>query len=137
LQWEKAGLLEVADIVAIHKADLPGADSAAAQVRAALDLAGARPVSVIRVSAKTGEGIEELVRAIADAPLRRVSEEDSSRDLLHLAQEILKSRFARADAAQDQRLEQIAAAWRRGDLDRAAAGAALLNILAADGDPER
>jgi len=26
LQWEKAGLLEVADIVAIHKSDLPGAD---------------------------------------------------------------------------------------------------------------
>src|SRR5262249_27176482 len=26
LQWEKAGLLEVADVVVIHKADLPGAD---------------------------------------------------------------------------------------------------------------
>src|SRR5262249_33205620 len=32
LQWEKAGVLEVADIVVIHKADLPGSDSAAAQV---------------------------------------------------------------------------------------------------------
>jgi LAO/AO transport system kinase len=136
LQWEKAGLLEVADIVAIHKADLPGADSAAAQVRAALDLAGARPVPVIRVSAKTGEGIEELVQAISESPLRRTAK-DGSNDLLHLAQEILKSRFARADAAQDQRLQQIAAAWRKGDLDRASAGAALLKILAADGDPGR
>ena len=27
LQWEKAGVLEVADVVVIHKADLPGADS--------------------------------------------------------------------------------------------------------------
>ncbi len=26
LQWEKAGLLEVADVVVVHKADLAGAD---------------------------------------------------------------------------------------------------------------
>ena len=30
LQWEKAGVLEVADVIAIHKADLPGAESAEA-----------------------------------------------------------------------------------------------------------
>src|SRR5262249_3584955 len=38
LQWEKAGLLEVADVVAIHKADLPGADRVEAQVLAAQNL---------------------------------------------------------------------------------------------------
>ena len=27
LQWEKAGQLEIADIVVVHKADLPGADA--------------------------------------------------------------------------------------------------------------
>src|SRR6202022_1116834 len=60
LQWEKAGLLEVADIIAIHKADLSGAERVQAQVRSALDLAGGRPVAVLRVSAKTGQGIEQL-----------------------------------------------------------------------------
>src|SRR5262249_3228184 len=32
LQWEKAGLLEIADVVVIHKADLPGAEAVEAQV---------------------------------------------------------------------------------------------------------
>ena len=31
VQWEKAGILECADIVAVHKADLPAADQTAAQ----------------------------------------------------------------------------------------------------------
>src|SRR6202011_45659 len=53
LQWEKAGVLEVADVVAIHKADLPGADRAEAQVRSTLELSGGdRKVTVLRVSAK-------------------------------------------------------------------------------------
>src|SRR6202011_5144670 len=46
LQWEKAGLLEVADLIVIHKADLPGAESLEAQVRAALGLSAARAVPV-------------------------------------------------------------------------------------------
>ena len=47
LQWEKAGLLEVADVIVIHKADLPGAERTEAQVRASLDLPGVRPVPVV------------------------------------------------------------------------------------------
>src|SRR5205814_7567785 len=38
LQWEKAGVLEVADLVVVHKADLPGAEQTAAQVKGALAL---------------------------------------------------------------------------------------------------
>src|SRR5262249_62247367 len=41
-QWEKAGLLEVADVVVIHKSDLPGALEAEAQVRSLLNLPGCR-----------------------------------------------------------------------------------------------
>ena len=36
LQWEKAGVLEVADVVVVHKADLPGAEQTAAELRATL-----------------------------------------------------------------------------------------------------
>jgi len=64
LQWEKAGILEVADIIAVHKADLPGAERTAASVRAALDLPGARSIPVLLVSAKTGSGVEELWQTI-------------------------------------------------------------------------
>ena len=35
IQWEKAGLLEVADVIAIHKADLPQAEQA---LKASADL---------------------------------------------------------------------------------------------------
>ncbi len=51
LQWEKAGLLEVADVVVIHKADLPGAERVEAQVLAALALSAGRAPPVLRVSA--------------------------------------------------------------------------------------
>jgi triphosphoribosyl-dephospho-CoA synthase len=71
LQWEKAGLLEVADLVVLQKADLPGAEHVEAQVRAALGWSAAEPVPVLRVSAKTGEGIEALWHAIAACPARR------------------------------------------------------------------
>src|SRR5437016_3820079 len=46
LQWEKAGLPEVADVVVIHKADLPGADRVEAQVIAALAL-GTAPAPLV------------------------------------------------------------------------------------------
>jgi len=127
LQWEKAGLLEVADIVAIHKADLPGAESAAAQVRAALDLAGVRPVPVLRVSAKTGEGLEALLEAVAAGPVRPRGKDADSHELLRLAQEALAARFVEAEATAE--LQELVAAWQRGDLNDSAAGAAILRLL--------
>ncbi len=60
LQWEKAGLLEVADVVVVHKADLPGSDRMAAQVHEHLNLPGARPIPVLKASAAKGQGLEEL-----------------------------------------------------------------------------
>jgi LAO/AO transport system ATPase len=60
LQWEKAGLLEVADIVVVHKADLPGSERMAAQVHEHLNLPGARPIPVLKASAAKGQGLEEL-----------------------------------------------------------------------------
>ena len=42
IQWEKAGLLEVADVVVIHKADLPGAAAVEGQVRQTLALSGGK-----------------------------------------------------------------------------------------------
>ncbi len=51
VQALKAGLLEVADIVVVNKSDRPGADRAAAQLRAMLTMgadAGARPMAKAR-----------------------------------------------------------------------------------------
>lgn len=60
LQWEKAGQLEIADIVVVHKADLPSAERVESEIRALLNLPGHRPVPVARVSSSKGLGVEEL-----------------------------------------------------------------------------
>ena len=66
LQWEKAGQLEIADIVVVHKADLPRAESVESQVRELLNLPGCRPVPVVRVSSSKGVGVPELWKAIQE-----------------------------------------------------------------------
>src|SRR5262249_20324528 len=43
VQWEKAGLIEVADIILVNKSDLPGADRVRQQLVSALSLAPGRP----------------------------------------------------------------------------------------------
>jgi LAO/AO transport system kinase len=66
VQAQKAGVLEIADILAVTKADLPGADRAVRELRAAASLApaGARHPPVLAVSATTGTGIDDLVAEI-------------------------------------------------------------------------
>jgi LAO/AO transport system ATPase len=135
LQWEKAGLLEVADVIVIHKADLPGAAAVEGQVRQTLALSGGRQPTVLRVSARTGEGLDALWQTIRDLPPRRAADESAGRDLLRLAQEVLAERFARAEAARDPELQRLLADWQAGALDGEQAAAALLRLLTRNGEP--
>ncbi|MDQ3690663.1 MAG: methylmalonyl Co-A mutase-associated GTPase MeaB [Chloroflexota bacterium] len=68
VQAIKAGLLEVADIIAVNKGDRPGADRAARQLRAMLSTAGGRvqgsPPKVMVTTATTSGGVVELAEAI-------------------------------------------------------------------------
>jgi LAO/AO transport system kinase len=73
IQAIKAGLLEVADIVAVNKADRPGAEHSARQLRAMLAGAGGRfaaPPPILLTTATTGDGIAALADAI-DADRKR------------------------------------------------------------------
>jgi LAO/AO transport system ATPase len=70
LQWEKAGLLEIADIVVVHKADLSSAERVESQLRELLNMPGCRPVPVVRVSSTRETGIEELWAAVDACPGR-------------------------------------------------------------------
>jgi LAO/AO transport system ATPase len=114
LQWEKAGVLEVADVIVVHKADLPGAEQTMAQVRAALDLPGLRAIPVLSVSSKTSAGIGELWQAIDSSPRRRNRERDTLRELLNLTVAQLTERFAAA--AESGKLQSILDDWRSGGL---------------------
>jgi LAO/AO transport system ATPase len=71
LQWEKAGQLEIADIVVVHKADLPSADRTLSQLRELLNLPGCRSVPVVSVSSSKGLGLEELWAAVDATRERR------------------------------------------------------------------
>jgi 2-methylcitrate dehydratase len=109
LQWEKAGVLEVANVIVIHKADLPGADKAAAQIKSALELAGGREVPVLLASSRTGAGMKELVTLLESLP-KRSRNGGAAAELLFLAQQELAARFQRPE------IESLAADWQTGKI---------------------
>ncbi len=66
IQAIKAGILEIADIFVVNKADRPGADQTAAELRMLLSLDEHRReriwrVPIITTNATTGDGVPELV----------------------------------------------------------------------------
>jgi len=66
VQALKAGILEIADILVVNKADLPLADRAVRQLENMIRLRkdGGRTVSIVATIATTGEGIERLAAHI-------------------------------------------------------------------------
>lgn len=64
IQAEKAGILELADIIAVNKSDLPGSSLAAQSIRTSLDLTDGDSREVLLVSALEGLGIEKLASTI-------------------------------------------------------------------------
>ena len=63
LQAEKAGILELADVVACNKSDLPGSAQAVQSLEEGLSLSS-DPPDVVSVSSLTGDGIEALIEVI-------------------------------------------------------------------------
>jgi LAO/AO transport system ATPase len=68
LQWEKAGQLEIADIVVVQKSDLPSAGRVLSQLRELLNLPGCRPIPIVPVSSSKGIGVPELWAAVQACP---------------------------------------------------------------------
>jgi len=74
VQAIKAGIMEIADIFVINKADQPGADRVEREVQAMLSLADGHKPAILRTVASEGRGIAELVDAIdAVAPRRAIA----------------------------------------------------------------
>jgi LAO/AO transport system ATPase len=73
LQWEKAGLLEIADVVVVHKADLPGAEQTAAQLRSMLTLSPVDAPPIVLVSSASGTGFDDLWRELRARSTRDAS----------------------------------------------------------------
>src|SRR5262245_29800140 len=123
LQWEKAGVLEVADAIVVHKADLPGAEKTIAQVKSALEWAMGRQVPILPVSSRSGKGLDELVAWVKAVAKRSRSDDDVARELLRLAQQELANRFAKNEVG------AIAREWKAGRLPTKTAIQQLLERL--------
>ncbi len=89
VQAAKAGLLEVADIVAVNKADREGAEQTVRDLRAETS------VPIVSLVAARGDGLQELVAAIdahhrSDNRARRLAR--ARAQILSLAQTLLRAR---------------------------------------------
>jgi LAO/AO transport system kinase len=68
VQAAKAGLLEIADIFVVNKADRPGVDDSVRDIEGMLEMAGERDwrPPIVRTVATNGDGIDDLWKAIHD-----------------------------------------------------------------------
>jgi LAO/AO transport system kinase len=115
IQAIKAGLLEIANVLVVNKADRPGAERSARQLRAMLAGAGGRfaqPPPILLTTATTGGGIPALVDAIeADRERARSPERTIARARNQLLRALADraARRAQASAAWEENLNEVAA----------------------------
>lgn len=111
VQAFKAGIMEIADVFAINKADLPGADRLQREIRAAQELGAhdehTRWAEIVQTVASTAQGIPTLLEAM-DA--HRVSLGESG----ITARRLERARFELSAAIQDAARRLVAA--READL---------------------
>ena len=135
IQTMKAGVLEVADILVVNKADLPGADTLAAQLASMLSLSppSARAVPVLKTVAVEGGGVPELAGAVEEH--RRYLEESGElerhrlyqarRQILALVRHRLVEDVLRR-AGSEQRLDELARAVSAREIDPYSAARSLI-----------
>lgn len=97
VQAIKAGILEIADIHVVNKADRPEAQKTMMEIQGMLAIAGTRrrngrTVPVLATSAEAGTGIRELVGAIVDHRLElHASGEETHRHAHRCEQRVLRA----------------------------------------------
>ena len=130
VQAIKAGLLEVADLLVVNKADRPGADVAARHLRAMLSTAGGRivrkPPRILLTTATSGEGVAALVDAIDAHRSEARSPEQLRQRARHQVLRAIAETGARRAAAHPDWQELIDAVAERR-LDPISAAALLLD----------
>jgi LAO/AO transport system kinase len=105
MQASKAGLLEVADVFVINKADRPGARESRRDLEQMLDLArpGAWRPEIIDTTATAGEGVAELWAAVArHRDHLRTSGQLVTRRSDRLSQELRRVLLARTETRIDE-----------------------------------
>ena len=138
IQALKAGIIEIADILVVNKADRPGADTLMSQLKALLALApeGDRETPLLSTVATSGEGVAELAAAIDEhraylersGSLQAQRQEDARHQVLAVAQRILLERIRQATP--DDELDALVARVAGRELDPHTAAEQLVGSLA-------
>ncbi len=126
IQTLKAGVLEIADIHAVSKADRPDADKTVSDLQHMLALAlsaGERPTPVVATSAATGAGIRDLLGEI-----------DSHRRFLSQGGRLARRRRRNA-AARTMKIAEDLLRLRHAGGEGAAAAAIIDRVCARELDP--
>jgi LAO/AO transport system kinase len=133
----KAGILEIADVFVVNKADRDGADSTYRDIQAMIALGERGPGQwrplVLRAVAARGEGVDDLVAALAKHhdwlvghdELDRRRQARASAEIEAIALARLRARFAGVRG--DGELPGLAAQVATGQLDPYAAADQLLS----------
>ena len=139
IQAVKAGVLEIADVFVINKADRPGADATYRDIQGMLSLGERRPgewrPQVVRATAIKGEGIEDVVAAIEKhrgwleqtGELRKSRERRAAVEVEAIALGTLRARIG--NLRDGTALTTLAARVAAGSLDPYAAAEELLSSL--------
>jgi LAO/AO transport system kinase len=146
VQALKAGILEIADILVVNKADQPGADTLVHQLQALVSRAGGdeRGIPVLKTVATSGDGIVELVDAIDDhrrylresGQLERHRLAQARHQVLALARHELLARVLRATEENGQ-LDELVGAVAQRDLDPYSAARRLIDSAGGGARPAR
>jgi LAO/AO transport system kinase len=136
IQAIKAGLMEIGDIFAVNKSDLPGADKVIYNLQTILSSKAEWDQASIKVSAKTGEGVEDLVSLIEKYRKSFVSSEAAKkRKLASLSEELMRnvgfvlSQRAEQSLRGGRELEMVVSKVSRKELDPESATKILLEAV--------
>ena len=123
IQAIKAGVMEIPDVVALTKSDLPGVDAFRGELRLALGIDPERAPLLVEVSVPNGTGVAEVLDAAERARAGLGDDGVRARRRAGRLNEAVQTAAARAAARADRVLrsdpEVVAAAERleRGELD--------------------
>jgi LAO/AO transport system kinase len=146
VQAMKAGLMEIADIFVVNKADRQGADSMVVAIKSMLNLVmpqGNWKVPVLATQAENNIGVGELYQEIRrhwnlcaeDGSLAERRAKQRRNELTTVLQKMVVQEFMRA-VATDPRLAEYISQMNDGKLSPYAAAETIYSIIAQQGEPE-
>ena len=105
IQAMKAGLMEIADIFVVNKADRPGADGLAREIEASVhDGESAKEISVLKCVATENTGVEELSAKLLSLKESVTLKRNSPERLREEARALLRAQF---ETTVDQKLATV------------------------------